>query len=277
MQEEQPPPPPRWIGFASGVVAGGTGVLVGHAFDTLKVQAQVGASPSRISEPGLWRVLALYRGILPPLLTTGGIRSLYFGVFENLRLSLTGSSLQATAVAAGCTGLITAPVTQPFVTLKVYQQVNGGSLPAAVSNIWKARGHRGFFPAFRLHCCLETLGSTVYLGVYHMTKRHLRGEDGSESVSLRVMAGALAGCTAWTSIYPVDLLRSRIMSMAAGNATANGLVAATAKDVYRSGGISAFYRGIGMTLMRAGPVAGVLLPVNDLLYDALAQRAAAVA
>ena len=28
-----------------------------------------------------------------------------------------------------------------------------------------------------------------------------------------------------------------------------------------------------MTLLRAGPVAGVLLPVNDLLYDALARKA----
>ena len=92
--------PPRWIGFASGVVAGATGVLVGHAFDTLKVQAQVGAGPSQPSgataEPALHRILALYRGIVPPLLTTGAIRSLYFGVFENLRASLADSSLQAT-------------------------------------------------------------------------------------------------------------------------------------------------------------------------------------
>ena len=91
---------PRWIGFASGVVAGATGVLVGHAFDTLKVQAQVGAGPSQPSgataEQALHRILALYRGIVPPLLTTGAIRSLYFGVFENLRASLADSSLQAT-------------------------------------------------------------------------------------------------------------------------------------------------------------------------------------
>ena len=187
---------PRWIGFASGVVAGATGVLVGHAFDTLKVQAQVGAGPSQPSgataEPALYRILALYRGIVPPLLTTGAIRSLYFGVFENLRASLadsslqatvalsptishdlspSDSSLQATVAAAGLTGLLTAPVTQPFVTLKVYQQVNGGSLPAAVARIWRARGPRGFFPGFGLHCFLETVGSIVYLGVYHLAKR----------------------------------------------------------------------------------------------------------
>ena len=99
--------PPRWIGFASGVVAGATGVLVGHAFDTLKVQAQVGAAPSQPSgataKPALRRVLALYRGIVPPLLTTGAIRSLYFGVFENLRATFADSSLRATVAAAACT------------------------------------------------------------------------------------------------------------------------------------------------------------------------------
>ena len=273
-------PPPRWIGFASGVVAGATGVLVGHAFDTLKVQAQVGAGPSQPSvasaEPALRRVLALYRGIVPPLLTTGAIRSLYFGLFENLRASLADSSLRTTVVAAGCTGLLTAPVTQPFVTLKVYQQVNGGSLRSAVSTIWQARGHRGFFPAFGLHCCLETIGSTVYLGVYHLAKRQLRRDERArESFGLRVASGALAGCTAWTSIYPIDVLRSRIMAAAAGDAATSGLVTATAQEVYRSGGVRAFYRGISMTLLRAGPVAGVLLPVNDFLYDALARRAAA--
>ena len=47
-----------------------------------------------------------------------------------------------------------------IVTLKVYQQVNGGSLPAAVARIWRARGPRGFFPGFGLHCFLETVGWT---------------------------------------------------------------------------------------------------------------------
>ena len=73
---------PRWIGFASGVVAGATGVLVGHAFDTLKVQAQVG-NAAVVRSPA--QLLMLYRGILPPLLTTGAMRSLYFGVYECVR------------------------------------------------------------------------------------------------------------------------------------------------------------------------------------------------
>ena len=39
------------------------------------------------------------------------------------------------------------------------------------------------------------------------------------------------------------------------------------RECYAEGGLRAFWRGIGMTLLRAGPVAGVVLPVNDLLLD----------
>ena len=74
---------------------------------------------------------------------------------------------------------------------------------------------------------------------------------------------------------PSIMLRTRIAaSSGLANTAPGGLVAATAQEVYRSGGVRAFYRGISMTLLRAGPVAGVLLPVNDFLYDALARRAA---
>jgi len=105
--------------------------------------------------------------------------------------------------------------------------------------------------------------------VYQCAKRGLaRPGEASEPLERRVAAGALAGCTAWSSIYPVDVLRSRIMA----GAGRGGVVAAEAVRLYRSGGARAFYRGIGATLLRAGPVAGVLLPVNDLALEALSRR-----
>ena len=71
-----------------------------------------------------------------------------------------------------------------------------------------------------------------------------------------------------SSCEQVDVLRSRIMA----GAGRGGVVAAEAVRLYRSGGARAFYRGIGATLLRAGPVAGVLLPVNDLALEALSRR-----
>lgn len=139
-----------WHGFVSGVIAGGSGVIIGHAFDTLKVQAQAGpsaaaaaesqAAVSSISPRGLLR---LYRGIGPPLVTTGAIRSLYFGVFENVKARMPAARdlrgteelpLQSIFVAGAITGATISPITAPFITMKLRQQVQGEGL-AEVSRL----------------------------------------------------------------------------------------------------------------------------------------------
>ena len=195
--------PPRWLGFVSGVVAGGSGVIAGHAFDTLKVQAQAGqkAAPAQ-HDPGLAAsvraFLKLYRGILPPLLSTGAVRSFYFGVFENVKAAVRNDSaaaempLSETFAAGAITGGIVAPVTSPFVVLKLRQQVQGGTMSELVGRI----GVRGLWRGLPLHCVLETIGSGVYLTTYSAAKRVVKrasGEGGSsdnvESLPLKVSCG----------------------------------------------------------------------------------------
>ena len=41
------------------------------------------------------------------------------------------------------------------------------------------------------------------------------------------------------------------------------MVSAAVRETYANGGLRGFYRGIGFTLLRAAPVAGVVLPVYD--------------
>ena len=100
----------RLHGFAAGILAGGAGVLVGHPFDTLKVKMQVarqgvarqGSSAAPPADtpscrsaalPRLSAYRALYRGVLPPLLSTGIVQSINFGIFENSRKWLQSTRL----------------------------------------------------------------------------------------------------------------------------------------------------------------------------------------
>ena len=124
-----------WHGLAAGCIAGASGVIIGHAFDTAKVRAQVssgGGSSSSHQPPK--SLLSLYRGILPPLLTTGAVRSIYFGVYETLKpLTSTAmrrptTELSVVFVAGALTGLVVAPVTAPVQRLKLVQQVEGALL-----------------------------------------------------------------------------------------------------------------------------------------------------
>ena len=72
----------------------------------------------------------------------------------------------------------------------------------------------------------------------------------------------------WISIYPLDVLRTRIMSGVTGRpADGSGIVLTAIRECLREGGVRAFHRGIGPTLLRAAPVAGVVLPVYDAMHS----------
>ena len=240
--------------------------------------------------------------------------------------------------------MLTAPVTAPMQRLKLVQQVQGGSLRDCFARLMRSGG---LFRGLGLHCLLETIGSGCYLSAYAVCKAQLRragvggrprdppdlpgasasgrGANPPEPLALRVLSGMFAGVCGWISIYPLDVLRSRIMSVvppltsntgagadgavggtgakavakapvtaartappAAGarSAAVHGTPVATllplaptssptatsslyemvsmaVKETYANGGVRGFFRGITFTLLRAAPVAGVVLPVYD--------------
>lgn len=203
---ERPGERPRnaWAGFVAGVVAGGSGVLVGHAFDTAKVQQQVGGQAGQMSMKNL------YRGILPPLCTTGAVRSLYFGLFEQTkrRLEAAGGPPGSTAPGVYCcgclTGALTAPVTAPIMNLKIRQQIHGDSLWSNVRGLLRSSGVSGFYRGLPAHALLETFGSGSYLLAYHAAKSaaaKLRSSDEEDWMLIRVACGAVSGCCGWISMY----------------------------------------------------------------------------
>ena len=249
------------------------------------------------------------------------MRSFYFGVYEMVRpmcsrfLRSRDDGLDTVFLAGCTTGVITAPVTAPMQRLKLVQQMRGPadaalSTSEAARNVLSVQGVRGLFRGLGVHCMLETLGSGCYLVSYSAAKVGLRrtGLFGDAAVArpgepepllFRVLCGMFAGCCGWMSIYPLDVLRSRIMgaaaparleaSAAAAAAapsasaaavyepprTIGDMVATAMRDTYANGGVRGFYRGIGFTLLRAAPVAGVVLPVYDAGLAWLARQEAA--
>ena len=146
-----------------------------------------------------------------------------------------------------------------------------------------AGGVGSLFRGLGVHSLLETVGSGCYLVSYAATKqavaRRAAARGGpvaaEEPLSVRIGCGMVAGCCGWLSIYPLDVLRSRVMSVivpgSGGSSNAFSLVAGAARDTYASGGLLAFYRGLGFTLLRAAPVAGTVLPVYDVFRGWLAR------
>merc|ERR1712224_712251 len=99
------------------------------------------------------------------------------------------------------------------------------------------------------------------------------------SLRERMICAAATGMVCWSTFYPLDAVRNRMYHAAtAATATTNDSATANATTTSRSTnsivetiGIMrkerSFYRGFGITLLRAGPVAAVVLPVYDLTLE----------
>lgn len=151
---------------------------------------------------------------------------------------------------------------------KVQAKAGPISLKECTQKMVRTQGVRGLYCGFGIHLYAEAVGKAVYMQVYELMKRQLDQDYGSGKttkidLSKRVLAGACGGVTCWATIYPADVIRSRMHAQAA-NASALSTVT-VCKQLYAENGIRSFFRGFGATVLRAGPVAAVCLPTYDLM------------
>ena len=107
---------------------------------------------------------------------------------------------------------------------------------------------------------------------YVSIKRWLGCAEDELTLWARVAAGASANVLTWAVLFPLDTIRSVQQAGAVGSPRPEGLLG-SARRLVAEGGWWRLYRGYGFTLLRAGPVAGVILPVFDGLLMAFEGRA----
>eukprot|EP00931_Biecheleriopsis_adriatica_P088975 TRINITY_DN63188_c0_g1_i1.p1 TRINITY_DN63188_c0_g1~~TRINITY_DN63188_c0_g1_i1.p1 ORF type:complete len:340 (+),score=46.27 TRINITY_DN63188_c0_g1_i1:75-1094(+) len=77
-----------------------------------------------------------------------------------------------------------------------------------------------------------------------------------------LLVGAAAGLTAQTATYPLDTLRRRLQhSCTSARSQGPKTIWACAEQLYKEGGWRAFYRGIGLNVLKLGPEVVVLCGV----------------
>jgi solute carrier family 25 carnitine/acylcarnitine transporter 20/29 len=264
------------ISFASGLVAGLSGVLVGHPFDTLKVRMQTGVHGHPLT------LFSVYRGVGPPLLTTGIVQAMNFGLFLSFKETLENDGrvhgLPQVFIAAAMAGACISVVTQPSSMLKVQQQVlPRGGMVEQFRAIVVARGMSGLYTGMGPHFLMETIGRGVYMSGFYFFKSVLgpmdEGENPALSFSRKALAGAAAGCLSWIVIYPADVVRNTLQSAVAldpGGKRENAV--RCAHRLIKIGGIRRLYRGIHYSFIRAAPVAATILSIWDSVYCFLQEQ-----
>ncbi|KAI9304635.1 mitochondrial carrier domain-containing protein [Cunninghamella echinulata] len=197
--------------------------------------------------------------------------------------------------AGGIAGAVSRTCTAPFDRLKVYlitqtaykptkstvPNANASlSILSAVRNIYSQGGLRAFFVGNGLNVFKIVPESSIKFYVFETAKTVLAELTNSEDknaipVGARFIAGGVAGLCSQFCIYPVETLKTRIMSTVSGSSSShsssnqpsprNSIVFNTAKQMFRSQGIRAFWPGLTLGLMGVFPYQALDMGIYETL------------
>ncbi|KAI9265962.1 mitochondrial carrier domain-containing protein [Sporodiniella umbellata] len=192
--------------------------------------------------------------------------------------------------AGGMAGAVSRTCTAPFDRLKVYlitqTTVSSHRLPSdstilnGLKNIYhQGGGFRAFFVGNGLNVIKIVPESAIKFYVFETAKAVLADLTHAEDkngipVSARFVAGGVAGLCAQFCIYPLETLKTRIMSSNAilekkshvhPHPRQRHLISTTAQALYRSGGLRGFWPGLTVSLLGVFPYQALDMGIYETL------------
>eukprot|EP00039_Didymoeca_costata_P030030 m.27606 g.27606 ORF g.27606 m.27606 type:complete len:298 (+) comp7911_c0_seq4:125-1018(+) len=269
--------------FIAGYASGVSLVLAGHPFDTIKVRMQSEGTGGRFR--GVWHCLSstvrnegfrgLYKGMAAPLLMTGGVNSLLFGVQYTLvevianKRNHAKATLSDTMMAAVASGAFISIVVTPMEGIKARLQVQYAGDAAykgpmdCARKVYKQLGlrhgiYRGWLPV-----ALCRMSNYSYFGSYLFISSKLKeelckSEDLEEKDKPLPFAAALAagGCSGfvyWLSCYPIDVVKNRIQAAPDTTIPRFDGMRGAFREIYLKEGVRGFFVGFVPCVLRAFP------------------------
>ncbi|KAM9457224.1 calcium-binding mitochondrial carrier protein SCaMC-3b isoform 2-T2 [Clarias gariepinus] len=177
-------------------------------------------------------------------------------------------------VAGAIAGAVSRTGTAPLDRLKVFLQVHGssgGSLWCGLQRMVQEGGIMSLWRGNGINVVKIAPESAIKFMAYEQIKWLIRGtkDGGALRVQERFVAGSLAGATAQTIIYPMEVLKTRLTLRKTGQYS--GIVDC-AKHILHKEGVRAFYRGYIPNTIGIIPYAGIDLAVYETLKNAWLQQ-----
>ncbi|KAF4552509.1 putative mitochondrial carrier protein 26 [Elsinoe fawcettii] len=288
--------------FWAGYLSGAAGIIIGNPLDLIKTRVQAGQSPSipaaspaalSAPPPSAYRFGELVKGSAAPVLGYGALNALLFMSYNRSMYlmhedPLNPHSLAKTWVAGAVAGLATFVVSAPTELIKCRVQVskrNVSSLDAA-REIWRGDGFRGLYWGGGITSVRDGVGYGFYYLSYEMSKRaFMKSRDGDNPEWMSVLlCGGIAGVVTWASIFPLDVIKTRVQTQGLQSHPASPVTEATsilrrpqirqsavqiARQAYRDEGASVFFRGLGVCSARAFIVNAVQWAVYEWIMRVL--------
>jgi solute carrier family 25 carnitine/acylcarnitine transporter 20/29 len=255
------------VSLGAGSIAGALGVGIAYPLDTLKVKAQVYAGTGSRSMGGfklMRRIFSeeglagFYQGVSPTMAGQALIKGVAFFAYESAKAQLeiwwgTNLGLGGLAIAAAVSGAVVTFVATPVERIKVVMQASSASTFSSpiqcVKDVVRDDGLDGLlFRGFGATLLREVPAYSGYYLAYEVVSSYLLAFSCPQFLT-SLLGGAAAGVACWVPVYPIDVVKTNLQA-SVDSGGGYSFVSAT-RSLYASGGVGAFWDGIGPKLLRA--------------------------
>lgn len=184
---------------------------------------------------------------------------------EEKTTGLWWKQLSAGAVAGAVSRTGTAPLDRMKVFLQVHASKNNKiSLAGGFKDMIKEGGLSSLWRGNGINVLKIAPETAIKFMAYEQYKKMLASEPGKVKTHERFLAGSLAGATAQTAIYPMEVLKTRLTLRKTGQYSG---IFDCAKKILKKEGVKAFYKGYLPNILGIIPYAGIDLAVYESLKN----------
>ena len=248
-------------------------------------------------------VSSLFRGMAAPLSTACVVNAIIFSsygwssrLFDQYIPEPPTAIHDSTIKAFTCgsfAGLLQGIVICPMEHVKCRLQIQHGK--GSVDNLYKGpldaarkivseHGMKGLYRGWWATAWREVPAFGTYFAFYDFAKDALctilaDGDDTatataggtSHTWAASALAGGTTGALTWAMIYPFDIIKTKIQTWPMDTPVEKRRIWAVGSDIVRREGVTALFRGLTVTVIRAFPVNATIFPVYEYCLMKIAQ------
>ncbi|XP_015679389.1 calcium-binding mitochondrial carrier protein SCaMC-1, partial [Protobothrops mucrosquamatus] len=167
-------------------------------------------------------------------------------------------------LSGGVAGAVSRTGTAPLDRLKVMMQVHGSkgkmNIAGGLKQMVKEGGVRSLWRGNGVNVVKIAPETAIKFWAYERYKKMFVNEEGKIGTIERFISGSMAGATAQTSIYPMEVLKTRL---AVGKTGQYSGMFDCAKKILKTEGVKAFYKGYIPNILGIIPYAGIDLAIYE--------------
>lgn len=165
-------------------------------------------------------------------------------------------------LCGGLSGLVSSVALCPMEVMKVRLQFQIGSSTFTgpldcLAQTVRSEGIRGLYRGLLPLMSRDLPFNTIFLGSYGALCQRFADQLDTSVEELPLLynslSGGMAGFIGWASIFPIDVIKSRVQSDSSPKKLGSLIL-----NIYRAQGIPGFYRGVSAALIRSFPANAAL-------------------